>query len=171
MRFAAIFLSLGVVTWASVSRAADGPALPSDQDRLQGWWVGCVVLPGAEPPPNLSDGPPFRIAGNRVESDEKSTKNEDGLQELSFTIDQTQDPKTIDIHLPAGNKKITWKGIYVLEKDEVRVAFLVKIDGKPWEGEAKDLRPSPAGRPKAIAFLCLSSDVRRPLRRSSLPRA
>jgi uncharacterized protein (TIGR03067 family) len=153
MRFAIIFLSFGVVTWASASQADDGPALPSDQDRLQGSWVCYPLSLGTEPPPKPAETPPkpsdtfpLQISGNHVKLVEKGTKNKDAVKELSFTIDPTQNPKTVEIQWLEDNKKITWKGIYALENDEVRVALLVKSNGI-WLERGSERPTSFTGKP------------------------
>jgi uncharacterized protein (TIGR03067 family) len=126
MRFAAIFLVLAVDTWASAGGLADATAATSDQDRLQGLWLMYCLLPGQTLPAHPGDGGPLRISGNRVRPIEQGKKSKDAPQEVSFTLDPRQNPKTIDIHRSEHGKKITWKGIYTLNDEEVRIALAVK---------------------------------------------
>jgi uncharacterized protein (TIGR03067 family) len=132
MRLVVILLSLGIAAGASARGLADGPAPPSDQDRLQGLW-SYALLPGAEPLPDPGNLPVLRISGNQVQFIEPGTKSQDAPQVLSFTLDPRQDPKTVDLQWLEDNKKVVWKGIYVLKDDEVRVAFACQRRDKTWE--------------------------------------
>ncbi len=133
MRSAAVLLSLGALAWAAAGGLTGGPAPHSDQDRLQGVWAGYALLPGTELPPDLSDSPRYRISGNRVRMIEKGKKGNDAPREISFSLDPKQNPKAVDLHWVENKKTITWKGIYDLKGDELRVALSVRTGARGWE--------------------------------------
>jgi uncharacterized protein (TIGR03067 family) len=154
MRFAAIFSSLWVVAWASVGGLAVAPVPPSDQDRLQGLWIYYVLLSATDQPPRPSDCPLIRISGNRVQHVEENAKGKGAAPKLSFTIDQTQNPRAVDLHWLEGDKKTTWKGIYALKGEEVRLAFSIKAGGKSWEvGTNRPASFNPGRPPKDSVLL------------------
>jgi uncharacterized protein (TIGR03067 family) len=149
MPWLAILLCLGAATGASADERADGPAPPSDLDRLQGLWSYFAPLEATGPPPDPRDLPVLRIAGQQVHFIEPGAKGQDRPQAISFTIDPRQDPKTVDLQWREGNQKNVWKGIYVLKEDEVRIAFALRFWNKTWERATE--RPTsfdPSKQPK-----------------------
>src|SRR5262249_44193254 len=72
-----------------------------------------------------------------------------------------QNPKTIDIHVTEHNKKTTWKGIYTLKDDEIRIALALKVPPRgdrswgPWEKRPASFDASKAPKDICIIFLVL----------------
>lgn len=131
MRLVVILLFLGVAAGTSADGRADAPAPPSDQDRLQGLWHYALLGDKAlADPVNL---PVLRISGKQVQFVEPGTNTKEAPQVSTLTLDPRQDPKTVDLQGVENNKKVVFKGIYVLKDDEVKVAFAVQYRDKTWQ--------------------------------------
>jgi uncharacterized protein (TIGR03067 family) len=135
---------------------ADAAAAAADQARLQGRWRSYWLLPGQELPAKPGDGGLLQISGNQVRPAERGKKSKAPPEEVSFTIDPRQNPKAIDVYRTEDGKKSTWKGIYTLKAEEVRVALAVKLPrpgDRSW-GPAEE-RPASFDVRKAPKDVCL----------------
>jgi uncharacterized protein (TIGR03067 family) len=152
MRLGVILLSLGIAAGASAGGLADGPASPSDQDRLQGLWH--YALLGDRALANPKNLPVLRISGKQVQFLEPGRNVKDTPRSFTFTLDPRQNPKTVDLQGGEGKEKAIYKGIYVLEDDEVKVAFALQYRDKKWQRSTE--RPTsfdPGKQPKDTMIL------------------
>jgi uncharacterized protein (TIGR03067 family) len=157
MRCAAFFLCLALGTQACAGGLAEPAGSASDAARLQGLWVMYYLVPGQAVPRDPAEGTFLEITGNQARFIERGQKSKDPPPGASFTIDPRQNPKAIDIHYPEGGRRVTWKGIYTLKEEEVRVTLALKPPGpgqKGWVPAAA--RPASFDKaPKDTFFLVL----------------
>jgi uncharacterized protein (TIGR03067 family) len=121
-----VLLALAVPVWADDKKAGDAAALKGT------WEVVSAAYDGKEAPKAgralvFGDGEFTAYVGN--------TKG----RTLQFTLDPTADPKRID--LDKGGKDGKASGIYVLEKDELKICY-----GEPGAERPKAFESKPGDK-------------------------
>jgi uncharacterized protein (TIGR03067 family) len=117
-----VSLALGVVEHALADDAS------KDQQQLQGTWK---VLAGNEGgktlPPPRAKGSKVVVSGNHITVYEEEKK-----REMTFKLDPTKEPRTIDLTLTEGKDKgETSPGIYALEGELLKIAFALPGKARP----------------------------------------
>jgi uncharacterized protein (TIGR03067 family) len=131
-----------------LAATADEPAgvpIKQDKDKLQGAWV--IVGTGLGGIPTPAQGVPMiTIIGDKISSYRLQKKGNEILKEkeqewVTFTIDPTKWPKTIDVKFSSGpNKGKTAKGIYALARRKMLLCLGKAGRERPTE---KDLDSHP----------------------------
>lgn len=119
MRFFSFLLVLAACSLLATDEPGDQEALRKKEvEALQGIWaVARIELDGKALVEPEEGFPLIRIAGEKIV--EIATKKERKTANVLLRLDPTQKPKAMDIKDHAD----TYKGIYALEKGELRVAF------------------------------------------------
>jgi uncharacterized protein (TIGR03067 family) len=128
-------IALALAVAANAAPAEDPKAEPQ---KLQGVWkVVAFEAKGIKvPQPPLAE---IVISADTYTM--KSRKPDDKPVALAYTADATQTPKTIDLFPPKGKAGKSWKGIYAIEGDELKICLPVVKKGD----EPSDVRPDRFG--------------------------
>jgi uncharacterized protein (TIGR03067 family) len=106
--------------------AGDGAA--RDQKKLQGTWK---VVAGNESGKTLA---PARVKGTKmvISGDKMTVHEQDTKREMTFKLDATKEPRTIDLTIIESKRKGgTSQGIYALEGDTLKIAFALPGKARP----------------------------------------
>jgi RNA polymerase sigma factor (sigma-70 family) len=102
----------------------------TDMDKLQGTWEFVSVQAGGK-----------ELQGPQADQMKKGKLViKDGeingtLQNITFTLDSSKRPKEIDLVMPADRS--TWKGIYELKGDELKICTAAPNEGRPTAFETR----------------------------------
>src|SRR5262245_17798826 len=117
-------LCLALVLAAETARSGD----KKEQEKLEGTWS--LV----------------KVTGGKTERKERETKitfKGDKVtfkagEEVIYSVDPTKKPKELNVHIEKDGKKVTLKGIYELEGDNLKICHF-QGDKKSMEGRPKEL--------------------------------
>lgn len=128
----AVLLAAGLVLAAALqSASADEPA-----SVLEGrWTVVAVTMNGVKATDRIAGGLMVTVRGNKlmlkpglaVDGNGKVEPGDAAGTEATFTLDLKKSPAHIDLTFGAGRDKAVLKGIYVLDKGELRICFHNKV--------------------------------------------
>jgi uncharacterized protein (TIGR03067 family) len=121
------FLLLSMVLGFSAVALAGGDAA-GERKKLQGTWK---IVAGNEAGKTL---PPARVKGTKmvVAGDNMAVYEQDTKRDMTFKLDPTKDPKTINMTITQGKGKgETSLGIYALEGDTLKIAFALPGKARP----------------------------------------
>lgn len=116
------------------STRADGPT-----DELEGaWFVYAVTMNGVKATDRIAGGLKITVRGNKlmvkpglsVDGNGKVEVGDAEGNEATFAVDRTKTPGHIDLSFGAGGNKIAVKGIYTIEKGELKICFSPKARPK-----------------------------------------
>ena len=105
-----------------------GDAARTDLQTLQGTWN---VLAGNEggktfPPPRVK-GAKMVVKGNTMKVNEQ-----DKQLEMTFTLDATREPKSIDMTITAGKRKGEMaRGVYAIDGEMLKICFAPQGSPRP----------------------------------------
>jgi uncharacterized protein (TIGR03067 family) len=141
MRMLACLFVLTVVVVVSAKPVRPGPAeAKSDQNRLQGdWTVASAVKDGDDPQEGL-DKWTYTFKENDVLIHAKLPDGSTLDEKATFSLDSTKTPKQIDIVSQGpndGKEPVSFKGIYELEGNTLRICKAIPGEARPTEFTAK----------------------------------
>jgi uncharacterized protein (TIGR03067 family) len=106
--------------------AAGGPAADragEELKKLEGTWkVVAMEVSGKPVPAGKLPVEKFIIKGDQVVLRERGKDKKAGIR-----VDPTREPRALDLLLPHGKERVTWKGIYALKGDELKICMPVAV--------------------------------------------
>jgi uncharacterized protein (TIGR03067 family) len=105
-----------------------GDAARTDLQSLQGTWN---VLAGNEGGKTL---PPPRVKGSKmiVKDNVMKVHEQDKQLEMTFTLDASGEPRTIDMTIAEGKRKgEVARGVYILDGDMLKICFAPQGQPRP----------------------------------------
>jgi uncharacterized protein (TIGR03067 family) len=132
-----ILVSILVTTMAQ-----EDDAVKKEMKRLQGTWKVTSMVMAGKPLP--VDKQPHELV---IEGDKLSLKEGDKQATvMSIKIDPTQKPKAMDLLITRGAERVSWKCIYALEGDILKIAMPLTIK----KGDKTPLPRDPNTRPESF---------------------
>lgn len=136
--YLAVFACLSAAT---PKAGADEPA-----GALEGkWTVVAAVMNGVKATDRIAGRLTVTVRGNKlmlkpglsVDGNGKVELGDSEGNEATFTLDPKTSPAQIDLTFGSGRNKIAVKGIYSVEKDELKICFSPKERPKDFENVAR----------------------------------
>jgi len=124
---------LGLLTGLSV-RAGD--ASKADGEKIQGTWEPAGISLGGKPLPAPPKELPTRsFTGDKLVTKDPGKKGDLAVEEASFKLDATKEPRHIDITRKRDGRTV--RGIYLLDGDTLKVAYHLGGEVRPtkFDGE------------------------------------
>jgi uncharacterized protein (TIGR03067 family) len=115
-----ILLLVGFVVAAD---APSGDKTKAEMKKLEGTWkVVSLELAGKPLPPEKARLGLLIIKGDKLTLTERG-KDAKGGKTMTFKIDPTKKPKTLDLRITRGEESVDWKCIYSLKADELKICM------------------------------------------------
>jgi uncharacterized protein (TIGR03067 family) len=122
-----VFVLSILPAFAGCSAGSANKAANDDKDRLQGTWTGVSVEGGSgnlDKPDN-----PVKDARMVFEADRCIWTDKNTTIEMSYELNATSNPKSIDLTAKAGDGHTSiWRGIYSIEDDKFTFCADEKVD-------------------------------------------
>jgi uncharacterized protein (TIGR03067 family) len=114
------FLVAGLLAAFGAAGNAGEKAGQKDEDRIRGTWLPVSVEEGGmkQPDEKLKDSKIVFGADGKLNVTVQGKE-----MEGTYKLDATKKPKAIDVTINEGGKEQTHKGIYLLEKDSLKLCF------------------------------------------------
>jgi uncharacterized protein (TIGR03067 family) len=103
-------LCLAVVLTAETARSGD----KKEREKLEGTWSLVKITGGKSE--DKEKGAKLTFKGDKI-----TLKTGDETKEATYSIDPTQKPKEMTVHMVKGDKKVTVQGIYELDGDTLKI--------------------------------------------------
>jgi uncharacterized protein (TIGR03067 family) len=139
---AVLFVAVATLLIASTRRSgADEPAR-----QLEGkWTVVAAVMNGVKATDRIAGRLSVTVRGNKlmlkpglsVDGNGKVELGDSQGNEATFTLDPKTSPAQIDLTFGSGRNKIAVKGIYEIEKGELKICFSPKARPKDFANVAE----------------------------------
>ena len=120
-------LCLAIVLAAETARSGD----KKEQEKFEGTWSVVKITGGKSK--NKDEEARITFKGDNV-----SFKTGDKTNEATYSVDPTKKPKEINVHKEKDGKKVTFKGIYELDGDTLKISHF-EDDKKSMEGRPKQM--------------------------------
>jgi uncharacterized protein (TIGR03067 family) len=122
-------LCLAIVLTAETARSGD----KKEQEKFEGTW-SLVKVEGGKPSKDKEPDAKITFKGDKVTSKNKFDKTD----AATYSVDPTKKPKEINVHKEKDGKKVTFKGIYELDGDTLKISHF-EDDKKSMEGRPKQM--------------------------------
>jgi uncharacterized protein (TIGR03067 family) len=137
-----LLVAVGALLTAVVLRAgADEPV-----GKLEGTWtVVAATMNGVKATDRIAGRLKVTVRDNKlmlkpglsVDGNGKVELGDSEGNEATFTLDPAKSPGQINLRFGSGNNKIEVKGIYTVEKDELKICFSPKARPKDFDNAAE----------------------------------